>query len=321
MYIHTLYFIILQKNKHTNTGNPKHNCLYLIKTNKPIKKLIMRQLTNTMIMAIAVVISFCFASCNKIDGNGEVITHEMNVSQFDGISLRSVLDATIIYSDHYKVVIEAESNIMPYIITEVKNKTLILRMKPNMSFRTFKDIKATVYCKNLKEIATSGTGDIFAEEIVCSDRLDISTSGAGNVEIRNISECPKIKLGISGSGKIKIGRAVCDDCDINISGAGNCNINNFVVGKLNTNLSGAGDVSLAGECNSAKLKMSGAGKYCAYELNTNQYDINISGVGNAMVTATDDLTVKLSGAGNVYYYGNPQLNVSSSGVGKVINKN
>ena len=261
----------------------------------------MRQLTNTMIIAIAVIISFCCASCSKIEGNGDIITNEMNMSQFDGISFCSVFDAKIIYSESYNVVIEAESNIMPYIIAEVKNKKLILRIKPNISFRNFKDIKVTVYCKNLEEIASNGANNIFAEEIICSDRLDISMSGADNIEIKNISECRNIKLGLSGSGKIKIGRVVCDNCDVNISGTGN--------------------VFLAGECYSAKIKMSGTGNYNAFGLNANKYNLNMSGVGNAMVTATDELTVKMSGAGNVYYYGHPQLNISANGIGKVINKN
>ena len=261
----------------------------------------MKQLTKTMIIAIAVIIPFCFASCKKIKGNGDVITDVMTMSQFDGISLSSVFDATIVHSDDYKVVIEAESNIMPYIVTEVKNKTLKLRMKPNISFHRFKDIKVTIYCDKLESITSSGAGNIFAEDIICLEKLDISTSGVGNIEITNVSECKNLTLKLSGSGNIKIGNVICDNYEMNMSGAGN--------------------VSLAGECSFAKINISGAGKYDAFGLNANKYDIKISGVGDAMVTAIDELTVKLSGAGNVNYRGNPQLNISNSGVGRVINKN
>jgi len=261
----------------------------------------MKQLTKTMIIAIAVIIPFCFASCKKIKGNGDVITDVMTMSQFDGISLSSVFDATIVHSDDYKVVIEAESNIMPYIVTEVKNKTLKLRMKPNISFHRFKDIKVTIYCDKLESITSSGASTIFAENIICLDKLDISTSGADDIEIANLSECKNLKLELSGSGKVEIGNVICDNYEMNMSGAGN--------------------VSLAGECHFAKINMSGAGKYNAFGLNVNKYNIEISGAGDAMVTAIDELTVRLSGAGNVNYRGNPQLNISNSGIGRVINKN
>ena len=281
----------------------------------------MKKMTNTMIIAVAVIISFCFASCNNIRGNGDVITIEENMSQFDGLSVHSVFDVTIHHSDTYKVIIEAESNIMPYIITEVKGKTLTLKMKPKVCFNSFKDIRVAVYCKNLEEIQSSGAGNIFAEEIICINKLDISTSGASDIEITKINECKNIKLGISGSGKIKIGNAVCDACDIKLSGAGNCNVNDLITKDLNAVISGAGDISLAGECNSAEVKLSGAGKYSAYDFTTDKYNINISGAGDAMLTVNEELKVRISGVGNVYYYGNPQLDVSTSGVGRVICKN
>jgi len=281
----------------------------------------MKQILNTVIIAAIALIAFSITSCNTITGNGEIITQELNTSPFDEVTNHSSLNVTIIYSDTYKVIIEAESNLMPYILTVVNEHSLVIKTKPNITFKTFKDVRITVYCKNLEDIYNTGSGYIYAEEVVANDDFKISNTGSGDVEIKNITGCDDLEIRITGSGEVDVNYAICESCEINVTGSGNCKINELIVGELDVEITGSGDLTLSGECYDAEVKLTGSGKYHAYELYTNKYDIRITGSGSAQVRAIDMLTVRISGSGDVYYYGNPQINVSGSGSGKVISKN
>ncbi len=58
----------------------------------------------------------------------------------------------------------------------------------------------------------------------------------------------------------------------------------------------------------------------AFNLIAENADINISGSGNAEITANQLLKVKIAGSGNVYYKSNPVINLEVSGSGKVVKK-
>ncbi len=105
--------------------------------------------------------------------------------------------------------------------------------------------------------------------------------------------------------------------DVNLSGAGQLDLN--VESKiLDVDISGAGHLMLSGDSDKLDLQLSGAGKLDAFDLKSEECDINISGVGAAEVYVTEELTATLSGIGGVKYRGNPKhINRNVSGLGKV----
>ncbi|MDR2083691.1 MAG: DUF2807 domain-containing protein [Bacteroidales bacterium] len=282
----------------------------------------MKKIIKTTVLILTGICVFCFTSCNKINGNGDVVEIEHQLSQFDKISSEGPFDVIIYYGDTFKVIIEAESNIQSYILTNVGDRMLTIKTKPNITINTDKDIKVHVYCKSLENIYNNGSGNILADEISVSDDLDISLRGSGNIEIGNIDECDNIDLRISGSGNIDIKNIVhCKEIDIDINGSGNCSIDYLSNDELDALINGSGNIYLTGECYSAELNISGSGDYNAYDLNTNIYDIKVNSPGNSHITVSSQLTVVINGSGYVYYYGQPQINLTGGGSGKIISKN
>ncbi|MDR2083690.1 MAG: DUF2807 domain-containing protein [Bacteroidales bacterium] len=282
----------------------------------------MKRIFCTVVIVSTIIFSFCFTSCNTIRGNGEIVKIEQQLSQFDKISSNDAFDVIIYYSDTYKVIVEAESNLLPYILTTVNDHKLTIRTKSNIIFNSYKNVKVHVYCKTVEDINNNGSGNIYADEIITSDDLEIAVRGSGNIEIDNISQCNDLDLKVTGSGNLKINYVDhCKDCDISINGSGGCSINDFSNDDLEVSINGSGGVNLAGSSYFATLKINGSGKYNSYDLRTNIYDIRINGSGNSYITVTDKLIVKINGSGDVYYKGSPLMEVTGGGSGKVISKN
>ena len=57
----------------------------------------------------------------KIKGNGEVTTETRSTGDSDGVKCAGSMDYVLVAGTEGKITIEAESNLMEYIITEIKN--------------------------------------------------------------------------------------------------------------------------------------------------------------------------------------------------------
>jgi len=66
------------------------------------------------------------------------------------------------------------------------------------------------------------------------------------------------------------------------------------------------------------MDLSGASDIFAYELLTENYQIDISGAGNAQINVSKRLQAEVSGAGNIRYKGSPsEVNQEVSGAGSI----
>jgi hypothetical protein len=124
------------------------------------------------------------------------------------------------------------------------------------------------------------------------------------------------EISMSGVGSIKCDNLATDDLSIDSSGAGSVDMN-LTTTVLEVALSGAGKVNLAGQTQSQSIDISGAGSYSAKEFTSKDCEVSISGLGRAIVNATDTLDVNMSGLGTVEYTGKPAVSQDISGGGSV----
>ncbi len=87
---------------------------------------------------------------------------------------------------------------------------------------------------------------------------------------------------------------------------------------IDLNLQGAGYVTLTGKGKSLKAHMGGLGGLDAQKFDADSVDLELSGLGNAALTARHNATLSVSGLGSVTVYGKPlNRSVSVDGLGKV----
>lgn len=129
-------------------------------------------------------------------------------------------------------------------------------------------------------------------------------------------------IGLSGSGSITAkGTQEVDDFSAALSGSGDIEAK-VSANHVNSGISGSGNITLSGKTNSFKTGISGSGDVKAFQLETKDADIAISGSGDVEITSNGSLYGAIAGSGDVHYKGNPsKINIKSGGSGDVIEEN
>jgi hypothetical protein len=128
-------------------------------------------------------------------------------------------------------------------------------------------------------------------------------------------ELREIKL--VGAGSIKSPSLKSSDLSIAISGAGNADLR-VEAQNLKSKVTGSADLRLSGSVNRQDVTISGAAKYLARDLASNEAFVEIRGAGNATLNVAEHLRVRIAGTGDVSYTGTATLQQSIVGVGTVV---
>lgn len=126
------------------------------------------------------------------------------------------------------------------------------------------------------------------------------------------------EIGLSGAVNLETdGRIRASELDLDLSGATESQLE-IETQRLSLDCSGASKIKLTGSATSLKMDLSGASEIHAYELATENADVEISGAGNARIHVSKQLRAEVSGAGSVKYRGSPmQVDQHTSGAGSV----
>ncbi|MET2985104.1 head GIN domain-containing protein [Aureibaculum conchae] len=218
------------------------------------------------------------AQWKKVKGNGNVTTTTRTVSDYDKIGVSGSFDVKLVAGTEGKLSIEAEDNLMEYIITEVKGEHLKIKWKKGINVRTTKKTVITVPFKDIEEIALSGSGDITSNEVIEASDFKIAVSGAGDIELK--LKVNSLKTALSGSSDIDLsGTATNFDCAI--SGSGDVDANNLVTDNATVRIAGSGDVSVHAK---------------------KQLDAKVSGSGDVTYKGSPKTNSKVSGSGSIRSY-------------------
>lgn len=122
--------------------------------------------------------------------------------------------------------------------------------------------------------------------IITYQRLEsIRLGGAAKLSNQATLKAENLRLRVEGAGVVDLG---------------------LDVGELEVRLAGAGLISLRGKANSQRLELSGAGNLSAFELESKDCNIELSGFGSAQIFVTDNLEAEVSGVGNIRFKGDPR---------------
>jgi hypothetical protein len=231
-----------------------------------------------LVLSIIVLLALNLSACtiDMISGSGRLITETRQVSGFNEIVFSAIGDVTVTQGATEGLTIDAEDNIMPKIVTEVRGNQLYIgfdRQNWQDIIRPTKGIKFTLAAKNLSLIEMDGVGSITAPSLE-TDALTVKIGGAGSINLTDLS-----------------------------------------ASSLSVIMGGAGNVEISGKVNSLTATMSGVGNFSCGALQTQTAKISLTGAGGATVWAANSLDVSITGAGTVSYYGSPKITKNVTGVG------
>lgn len=92
---------------------------------------------------------------------------------------------------------------------------------------------------------------------------------------------------------------------IDVSGVVDGDVTGIDAESFSADFSGVGDLNLSGTCGSLKARLSGVGDLDARELECLTADVDVSGIGEASVYASEEADASVSGIGSISIYGSP----------------
>ena len=219
-------------------------------------------------------------SNKKVKGNGNMTKITRTTSDYDGIKCAGSFDFVLVAGTEGNITIEGESNLLEYIVTEVKNDKLVVKVEDNINLQSSsnKTIKITIPFKDISEVSLAGSGDLWNESTINATHFDVSLAGSGDIKLH--VEAESIKGSVAGSG----------------------------------------DLTLKGSTNQLKASVAGSGDFHGFELQANETDVSVAGSGDAKVVSNVVLKARVAGSGDIRYKGNPKKEDSKvAGSGSISN--
>ena len=232
---------------------------------------------------------------NTVRGSGKIVTQEIDVSDFDSVSLEASGNVFIEQGQTESLTVEADDNIQPLLENKVRGSELVLSTKPNQGIDPSRRIIYRITVKDLKGISLKGSGN-FSISPLTSESMNISLPGSGDINIEDLE-----------TGELSI----------DLFGSGNISIDHLTATSIDTSARGSGDIKLAGQADSQNISYSGSGNYVAGDLETNTANVNIPGSSDVTVWVNDTLKTDIDGSGTVRYYGSPTVDQTGNGSGKL----
>src|SRR5690349_16930795 len=116
-----------------------------------------------LLIGITVFFSCRFLGGKRVRGNGNVVTQERSISNFEGVENYGSFDITLVPSATTAVKVEAEDNLQQYIETYVDNNKLQIRPREHYNLRPRREIRITVSGPVFTTITTNGSGNIVGQ--------------------------------------------------------------------------------------------------------------------------------------------------------------
>jgi hypothetical protein len=226
-----------------------------------------------VLISMTLTMQACVFDVNAIRGDGNISTEQMNLDPFDEVHVSGMFNVILVEGNNPHISIETDENIQEFVVAEVRNNILTLRMKEDNRYDPTR-LEVHVTTNSLSELKLSGATSLSSDHTLSSEDLTISISGAGDMDLKVNAE--KLKTMVSGAGNVKIsGKAEKHqikisgvasmnclnletlDTDVSISGAGSAKVN--ATQKINASVSGVGSIEYSGNPQSKQLSTSGAG--------------------------------------------------------------
>ncbi len=215
-----------------------------------------------------------------IKKSGDIITEEIQLSQFNRIFLEDDITLEIGHGESQRVFITGGENLIPAVIFNIVGKDLTISNNNKCNWtRNYEPMVVNITTNQLQLIQSSGFGNINSINTLSFDNLTIeSKDGSGDFNV------------IVDTGNLR----VVNNSLSNITVVGNTDI-----------------LTVSHWYND--------GKFNGSQLEANRTNVIHNGVNTIKIRPVDRLSGAINSRGNVLYFGNPsEIDVTITGDGRLI---
>ncbi|MCK4678103.1 MAG: DUF2807 domain-containing protein [Bacteroidales bacterium] len=192
-----------------------------------------------LLLSFLSVSSGCHYFIEGVDGNGVVVSEDRPVKPFSAIQIGGAFEVILTQGDKVSLKIEADENLLDYIITDVRGGKLIIETEREI--RNCKELKAYITFVELESLALSGAVEMMGEGRLEFDELNIDASGATEINMDITAEV--LKMDVSGASEVALS-GIADGVYIDASGASELSAGDLETRIFFLDISGAGDATI-----------------------------------------------------------------------------
>ena len=242
-----------------------------------------------------------FTGCRDIDhtivGSGNLITQEMDATDFTKLEISHVFQAKVTRADSFFISITVDDNLPEYVVVRKSGNTLRIYLEGGYTYiGTTKIVEITM--PKVDKLSLSGASQGEVSGFRSSDSLELEASGVSSLNIDDLKAGDTV-FEISGGSHVSGGIEIADG-EFNISGASSIDLEGY-----------AADIS---------IEASGASRANLANFPVSNATVNISEASVVTVNASGSVDGDISGASRLTYLGNPALTIEMSGDSTVDNR-
>lgn len=243
-------------------------------------------MTTLIKLIIGTLTALLMTSCNfnfdmgQVDGNGNVVTKDLNMSQeFTQIHTSNGWDVILEKGSTPAITAEMDENLLEYLDVHYEGTTLRIETTDNSNIGNATSRKIhVVYTQPLESIKASSASNITATEVLTGDRISFDLSSAATVKV-----------------PVDIREVIAE-------------------------ASSAATLSLNGEAQTLRFDASSAATINAKDLKAEFCDAEASSAANIRVYVSKEIASKASSAGDIDYWGEPEKVAAVESSGGDVNK-
>ena len=211
----------------------------------------------------------------KIKGDNNITTTTRSTGSYDGLKAAGPMDFNLVQGTEGEITIKGDANLLEYIITEIKDNKLVIKVKKGVNLKPSQTIVVTVPYESINHVSLAGSGDIENSGTIKADEFKVSLAGSGDINL-NVS-AQNIESAIAGSGDISLNGSTTD-LTTKIAGSGDFDGKNLKSTNVTAKITGSGDITVV--CNGElKARITGSGDITYSGKPTNK-DTKITGSGS-----------------------------------------
>lgn len=227
---------------------------------------------------------FTFTSADQIHsqsiyGDGNIVKESRDISSFNKIEINGLVNVYLKQGTTESVTVEADKNLIPYILTSVKNGIMNISTKEDFNLKKSTKLNVYVTLNNITDLECNGVGNVKTESKLDLNDINIENNSVGNIDLEincnklilennsvgNTILTGNIDIGNiehNGVGNIKAFDLKSDILTIESNAVGNAEVSSER--EIYIELNGMGNINYKGAAAVKKLEKNGFGNIKKY---------------------------------------------------------
>ncbi len=233
-------------------------------------------------------------------GNGNVVREVRQLAAADALEVNGSISVQVSMGPANTLEVEADSNLLPLLKTEVRDG--VLRIRVDGSVNTRNPIRVRYTTTALRDISVNGSGSVEASGLQ-NDSLAVAVNGSGNVRLDGAGN--NLDLRSRGSGNIDASAYRAARANVKMSASGGITMGQVNGVQLAADVGGSGSLRASGNVRQLTANVHGSGSADLRALTAESAELYSYGSGSISATVTRALEAHATASGSINVYGNP----------------